>query len=114
MTGLMLAIAQTSLEKYLKIKGYEDIDSTARADRIINESISNTRTIQALCKEDYMFRTYCAALKEAHKRALTRGLWQSLNFGMANSFFTVNFAISYTYGLWLITSGWSTPFQVFE
>ncbi|CAJ0607906.1 unnamed protein product [Cylicocyclus nassatus] len=112
--GLMLAIAQTSLERYLKIKGEEDVDSAITANRIIAESISNTKAIQALCREDYMFRRYTAASKEPYKRALIRGLWQSLNFGVANCFFTVNFAITFTYGVYLIRNGWSTPFRVFE
>ncbi|KHJ97251.1 ABC transporter, ATP-binding protein [Oesophagostomum dentatum] len=42
------------------------------------------------------------------------GLWQSLSYALANSFVTMNFAIAYAFGLWLISNGWSTPFTVFQ
>ncbi|EYB91745.1 hypothetical protein Y032_0202g1767 [Ancylostoma ceylanicum] len=113
-TALLLVIAQSSVAQYLKFRGQKDIDSAVEASRIVTESISNTKTIQALCKEDYMYRAYCAAAQEPHRRALVRGLWQSLSFALANSFVVMNFAIAYAFGLWLIRNGWSTPYIVFQ
>ncbi|KHJ97250.1 ABC transporter transmembrane region [Oesophagostomum dentatum] len=104
-TGSILAIVQTTLTKYLKIRGEKDLESAVEADRIVNESISNTKTIQALCKEDYMHKMYCNAAQEPHRRALIRGHWQALLYGMTNSFFVLNFAIAFAYGLWLIRNG---------
>ncbi|RCN29758.1 ABC transporter transmembrane region [Ancylostoma caninum] len=71
-TALLLVIAQSSVAQYLKFRGQKDIDSAVEASRIVTESISNTKTIQALCKEDYMYKAYCAAAKEPHRRALVR------------------------------------------
>ncbi|KAK6026674.1 ABC transporter, ATP-binding protein, partial [Ostertagia ostertagi] len=94
--------------------GQRDMESAVEASQIVTESISNTRTIQALCKEGYMYEAYCAAAQEPHKRALVRGLWQALSLALSNSFVVVNFAIAYAFGLWLIRNGWSTPFIVFQ
>ncbi|KIH45194.1 hypothetical protein ANCDUO_24769 [Ancylostoma duodenale] len=111
-TALLLVIAQSSVAQYLKFRGQKDIDSAVEASRIVTESISNTRTIQALCKEDYMYKAYCAAAQEPHRRALAFGnRYHSL---LANSFVVMNFAIAYAFGLWLIRNGWSTPYIVFQ
>lgn len=103
--------------------------------QIVTESISNSRTIQALCKENYMYQAYCAASREPHRRAIVRGerplsgrikfptekimlsssgLWQAFSLALSNCFVMVNFAIAYAFGLWLISNGWSTPFVVFQ
>ncbi|PIO53785.1 hypothetical protein TELCIR_24867, partial [Teladorsagia circumcincta] len=66
--------AQSSVAQYLKFRGQRDMESAVEASQIVTESISNTRTIQALCKEGYMYEAYCAAAQEPHKRALVRAL----------------------------------------
>uniref|UniRef100_A0A158QN29 ABC-type xenobiotic transporter n=1 Tax=Haemonchus placei TaxID=6290 RepID=A0A158QN29_HAEPC len=113
-TALMLVVIQSSVAQYLKFRGQKDMDSAVEASQVATESISNTRTIQALCKEGYMYEAYCAAAQEPHRRALVRGLWQALSLALSNSFVVVNFAIAYAFGLWLIRNGWSTPFIVFQ
>ncbi|KAK6732942.1 hypothetical protein RB195_016988 [Necator americanus] len=113
-TALFLVITQSSVAQYLKFRGQKDLDSAVEASRIVTESISNTKTIQALCKEGYMYDAYCAAAREPHRRTLVRGLWQSLSYALSNSFVVMNFAIAYAFGLWLIKNGWSTPFTVFQ
>ncbi|KJH46451.1 ABC transporter, ATP-binding protein [Dictyocaulus viviparus] len=77
-TALALVIAQSSVAQYLKFRGQKDMDSAIEASRIVTESISNVRTIQALCKEGYMHRAYCAAAREPHRRALVRGNDQNM------------------------------------
>ncbi|PIO52328.1 ABC transporter, ATP-binding protein [Teladorsagia circumcincta] len=111
---IMTFFAQSSVAQYLKFRGQRDMESAVEASQIVTESISNTRTIQALCKEGYMYEAYCAAAQEPHKRALVRGLWQALSLALSNSFVVVNFAIAYAFGLWLIRNEWSTPFIVFQ
>ncbi|VDL78488.1 unnamed protein product [Nippostrongylus brasiliensis] len=113
-TALLLVAAQSSVAQYLKFRGQKDIETTVEASRIVTESISNTRTIQALCKEEFMYKAYCVAAQEPHKRALVRGLWQALSLALSSSFVVTNFAIAYAFGLWLIQNGWSTPFIVFQ
>lgn len=82
--------------------------------QIVTESISNWKTVQALTKQEYMFHAFTAASKNPRKRAFTKGLWQSLSFALAGSFFLWNFAIAYMFGLWLISNNWTTPFAVFQ
>ncbi|VDO18743.1 unnamed protein product [Heligmosomoides polygyrus] len=113
-TALLLVIAQSSVAQYLKFRGQKDIETAVEASRIVTESISNSRTIQALCKENYMYQAYCAASREPHRRAIVRGLWQAFSLALSNCFVMVNFAIAYAFGLWLISNGWSTPFVVFQ
>ncbi|KAK6041797.1 hypothetical protein COOONC_20698 [Cooperia oncophora] len=72
-TALLLVVAQSSVAQYLKFRGQKDMESAIEASQIVTESISNTRTIQALCKEGYMYEAYCAAAQEPHRRAIVRG-----------------------------------------
>uniref|UniRef100_A0A158PBN0 ABC transporter, ATP-binding protein n=1 Tax=Angiostrongylus cantonensis TaxID=6313 RepID=A0A158PBN0_ANGCA len=111
-TALILVIAQSSVAQYLKFRGQKDVDSAGEASRIVTESISNIRTIQALCKEGYMFQAYCAAFFNFTMNI--SWLWQSLSLALANSFVMLNFAVAYAFGLWLVKNGWSTPFTVFQ
>ncbi|CAJ0607901.1 unnamed protein product [Cylicocyclus nassatus] len=107
-------IAQITVTQYLKVRGQEDMETAVEASKIVTESIANTKTIQALGKECYMYQAYKAAAREPHRRAIIRGLWQSLSYALANCFVMTNFAIVYAFGLWLIRNGWSTPFTVFQ
>uniref|UniRef100_A0A8R1DLX2 ABC-type xenobiotic transporter n=1 Tax=Caenorhabditis japonica TaxID=281687 RepID=A0A8R1DLX2_CAEJA len=114
LTALLLVVAQSAVAQYLKIRGPKDMESAIEASRIITESISNWKTVQALTKQDYMFSAFVAASKKPRSRAFTKGLWQSLSFALAGSFFLWNFAIAYMFGLWLISNQWTTPFSVFQ
>ncbi|CBJ25073.1 P-GlycoProtein related [Caenorhabditis elegans] len=113
-TALLLVIAQSAVAQYLKYRGPKDMESAIEASRIVTESISNWKTVQALTKQEYMFHAFTAASKNPRKRAFTKGLWQSLSFALAGSFFLWNFAIAYMFGLWLISNNWTTPFAVFQ
>uniref|UniRef100_A0A1I7SYH1 ABC-type xenobiotic transporter n=1 Tax=Caenorhabditis tropicalis TaxID=1561998 RepID=A0A1I7SYH1_9PELO len=113
-TALLLVIAQSSVAQYLKYRGPKDMDSAIEASRIVTESISNWRTVQALTKQEYMYKAFTVASKAPRHRAFVKGLWQSLSFALAGSFFLWNFAIAYMFGLWLISNGWTTPFSVFQ
>uniref|UniRef100_A0A1I7SYH3 ABC-type xenobiotic transporter n=1 Tax=Caenorhabditis tropicalis TaxID=1561998 RepID=A0A1I7SYH3_9PELO len=113
-TALLLVIVQSAVAQYLKFRGQKDMDSAIEASRLVTESISNWKTVQALTKQEYMFDSFVAASKSPHRRAIVRGLWQSLSFALAGSFVMWNFAIAYMFGLWLISNGWSTPYTVFQ
>ncbi|CAB3399755.1 unnamed protein product [Caenorhabditis bovis] len=113
-TALLLVIMQSSVAQYLKFRGQADMDSAIEASRIVTESISNWKTIQALTKQEYMFEAFRAASVNPHRRAIIRGLWQSLSYALSGSFVLFNFAIAYMFGHWLISNNWSTPFTVFQ
>ncbi|CAL2049482.1 unnamed protein product [Caenorhabditis brenneri] len=114
LTALILVIAQSTVAQYLKYRGPKDMESAIEASRIVTESISNWKTVQALTKQEYMYEAFTAASKAPRHRAFVKGLWQSLSFALAGSFFLWNFAIAYMFGLWLISNGWTTPFAVFQ
>ncbi|CAI2356592.1 unnamed protein product [Caenorhabditis sp. 36 PRJEB53466] len=114
LTALLLVIAQSAVAQYLKYRGPKDMESAIEASRIVTESISNWKTVQALTKQEYMFTAFTAASKRPRRRAFAKGLWQSLSFALAGSFFLWNFAIAYMFGLWLISNQWTTPFSVFQ
>ncbi|KAF1747317.1 hypothetical protein GCK72_023779 [Caenorhabditis remanei] len=113
-TALLLVVVQSGVAQYLKFRGQKDMDSAIEASRLVTESISNWKTVQALTKQEYMYDSFTAASKSPHRRAIVRGLWQSLSFALAGSFVMWNFAIAYMFGLWLITNGWSTPYTIFQ
>ncbi|PIC16677.1 hypothetical protein B9Z55_023203 [Caenorhabditis nigoni] len=113
-TALLLVVVQSAVAQYLKFRGQRDMDSAIEASRLVTESISNWKTVQALTKQEYMYDSFVAASKSPHRRAIVRGLWQSLSFALAGSFVMWNFAIAYMFGLWLISNGWSTPYTVFQ
>nr|CAA46191.1 P-glycoprotein C [Caenorhabditis elegans] len=113
-TELLLVVVQSSVAQYLKFRGQRDMDSAIEASRLVTESISNWKTVQALTKQEYMYDAFTAASKSPHRRAIVRGLWQSLSFALAGSFVMWNFAIAYMFGLWLISNNWSTPYTVFQ
>ncbi|ULT80912.1 hypothetical protein L3Y34_011051 [Caenorhabditis briggsae] len=114
LTALLLVIAQSSVAQYLKYRGPKDMESAIEASRIVTESISNWKTVQALTKQEYMYGAFTTASKKPRQRAFAKGLWQSLSFALAGSFFLWNFAIAYMFGLWLISNNWTTPFVVFQ
>ncbi|EGT30541.1 CBN-PGP-3 protein [Caenorhabditis brenneri] len=113
-TALLLVVVQSAVAQYLKFRGQKDMDSAIEASRLVTESISNWKTVQALTKQEYMYDSFTAASKSPHRRAIVRGLWQSLSFALAGSFVMWNFAIAYMFGLWLISNNWSTPYTVFQ
>jgi hypothetical protein len=57
---------------------------------------------------------FCKASERSHKRALVRGLLQSLNYGLMCAFINLNFGCAYSFGLLLIRGGHATPFVVFQ
>ncbi|CAD6194446.1 unnamed protein product [Caenorhabditis auriculariae] len=113
-TALLLVISQSAVAQYLKFRGQADMDSAIEASRLMTESIANWKTIQALTKQDYMLEAFAISSKNPHRRAIVRGLWQSLSYSLASSFVVFNFAIAYAFGLWLVINNWSTPFVVFQ
>ncbi|CAI2356591.1 unnamed protein product [Caenorhabditis sp. 36 PRJEB53466] len=113
-TALLLVVVQSGVAQYLKFRGQRDMESAIEASRLVTESISNWKTVQALTKQDYMYEAFTAASKSPHRRAIVRGLWQSLSFALAGSFVMWNFAIAYMFGLWLVSNHWSTPYTIFQ
>uniref|UniRef100_A0A915BU20 ABC-type xenobiotic transporter n=1 Tax=Parascaris univalens TaxID=6257 RepID=A0A915BU20_PARUN len=113
-TCIVLVILQSAVTQYLKFRGQKDIEVATEASRLATESIENVRTVQSLTRQRYIYNAFCNASKEPHKRAITRGLWQSLAYAMSNSFMMFNFAAAYSFGLWLVVKGWTQPFIVFQ
>ncbi|CAI5456136.1 unnamed protein product [Caenorhabditis angaria] len=113
-TAALLVVMQSGVAQYLKFRGQRDMESAIEASRIVTESISNWRTVQALTKQDYMYEAYKAASVKPHRRAIVRGLYTALSFALAGSFVLFNFAIAYMFGLWLVSNNWSTPYTIFQ
>ncbi|KAH7724074.1 Bile salt export pump [Aphelenchoides avenae] len=113
-TAVLLVILQTSVSQYLKRRGMKDVEIAEEASRIATESIENVRTVQALTRQKYLYKTFCEASKEPHRRSIIRGLWQSLSYALTICFVSFNFAVAYTFGMFLIRGGYTTPFVVFQ
>ncbi|VDM49693.1 unnamed protein product [Toxocara canis] len=96
-TCVILVILQSAVTQYLKFRGQKDIEVAEEASRLATESIENVRTIQALTRQRYVYKAFCIASREPHKRAIIRGLWHSLSYAMSSSFMMFNFAIAYSF-----------------
>lgn len=114
LTAALLVVSQSAVAQYLKFRGQKDLNSAVEASRIVTESIANWKTVQSLTKQEYMYEAFIAASKEPHRRNIARGLWQALSFAISGSFVLWNFGIAYSFGYFLISNGWSTPFVVFQ
>uniref|UniRef100_A0A1I8A8S6 ABC-type xenobiotic transporter n=1 Tax=Steinernema glaseri TaxID=37863 RepID=A0A1I8A8S6_9BILA len=113
-TAVTLVILQSLVSQYLKFRGVKDNEVAQEASQLATESIEHVRTIQALAKQEFMYGLFCKASERPHKRAIIRGLWQSVSYAMSSSFYLINFGIAYRFGLWLVLNNYTTPFVVFQ
>ncbi|VDN02077.1 unnamed protein product [Thelazia callipaeda] len=110
-TCAILIILQSAVSQYIKFRGQKDIKV---AEKLASESIENVRTVQSLTIQKKLYDTFCHLSQKPYKRAIIRGMWQSVSYGMSSSFMQFNFAIAYLFGLWLVQNSWSQPYIVFQ
>ncbi|KAI1720374.1 ABC transporter transmembrane region domain-containing protein [Ditylenchus destructor] len=113
-TAALLVILQTSVSNYLKSRGMRDMVLAEEASRIATESIEYVRTVQALTRQKSLYNDFCDASHVPHRLAIVRGIWQSLAYALSTSFVMFNFGIAYTFGLFMIEGGYTTPYTVFQ
>lgn len=100
-TAVILVVLQLSVSNYLKRRGIRDLQvlsndtafisrylnadvgyasgihcdfqAAEEASRVASESIEYVRTVQALNRQQYAHRAFCAAARRPHRMAITRG-----------------------------------------
>ncbi|CAD5216666.1 unnamed protein product [Bursaphelenchus xylophilus] len=113
-SAAVIVIIQLFLTNVLKKRALKDVMVAEEASRIASESIEHVKTVQALTRQNYLYESFCRASVQPHKRAIFRGLLQSLTYGLTGAFVSFNFASAYFFGLLLIQGGYTTPFIVFQ
>ncbi|KHJ99221.1 hypothetical protein OESDEN_00785, partial [Oesophagostomum dentatum] len=101
LTAVALITLQTLLAQYLKRRGQKDAIKAEEPSRLAAEAIQQHKTVQYLTKEEFFVDKFIVQMKGPHKRAIFRGIIQSLTYSLSVSFVCLNFAIAYRYGIWL-------------
>uniref|UniRef100_A0A7E4VAL1 ABC-type xenobiotic transporter n=1 Tax=Panagrellus redivivus TaxID=6233 RepID=A0A7E4VAL1_PANRE len=116
-TALVLVVFQLGMNSYLKRRGTKDIETAEEASRIASEAIENVKTVQSLASQKALYENFCEASTVPHKRAIVRGLFQSMIYALGISFTGFNFGVSYGCGVYVMKLTSVTPqtlFQVIE
>uniref|UniRef100_A0A1I7SW83 ABC-type xenobiotic transporter n=1 Tax=Bursaphelenchus xylophilus TaxID=6326 RepID=A0A1I7SW83_BURXY len=114
LTSGCLVLIQTFLSQYLKKRGHTDALLAEAPSRLASEAIDKHRTVQTLTREDYFDEEFQRLIEKPHKRALFRGVIQSLTFALHASYVFFNFAAAYRYGVFLIEKSVLDPYTVFQ
>uniref|UniRef100_A0A7E4UP36 ABC-type xenobiotic transporter n=1 Tax=Panagrellus redivivus TaxID=6233 RepID=A0A7E4UP36_PANRE len=112
--ALILVIIQTQISAFLKRRGVQDAEIASTAGRIVTESIENVKTIQAMTRQVKTFEDFNQASELPHKRAIVRGLINSVSYAISTSYVSFNFFASYLFGMFLVNRDWVSPFAVFQ
>ncbi|CAD5221357.1 unnamed protein product [Bursaphelenchus okinawaensis] len=107
-------VFQVFLTNWLKRRSTSDALSAEEASRIASEAIEYVKTVQALTRQKLLFKHFCDATLEPKRRAIIRGLVHSISYGVLNCFMSVNFALSYYFGMLLVNAGLLEPYVVFQ
>ncbi|KAI6230482.1 Multidrug resistance protein pgp-3 [Aphelenchoides fujianensis] len=113
-TAFLIVGTQLILTNYMKRRGFKDAEIAEEAARISAEAIEHVKTVQSLTRQSLLYERYCECAERPHKRAIKRGLLQSISFGLTSSYFSIHFAFAYLFGLLFIRMGLVTPFVVFQ
>uniref|UniRef100_A0A7E4WBD5 ABC-type xenobiotic transporter n=1 Tax=Panagrellus redivivus TaxID=6233 RepID=A0A7E4WBD5_PANRE len=113
-SAVVLAVIQIVIISYLKKRGAKDAQYAEVASHVASEAINGVKTVQMMCHQESVYNKFSAASHIPHKRALTRGLFQSFNFALSIAFTDYNFAVAYSTGALLVKAGWATPYTVFQ
>ncbi|CAD5211612.1 unnamed protein product [Bursaphelenchus okinawaensis] len=113
-TSSFLVLLQTLLSRYLKKRGHTDAVLAEEPARLASEAIEKHRTLQALTREAYFDALFQKLIEKPHKRALFRGVIQSLTYALHASYVFFNFAAAYRYGVFLIKENIIDPYTTFQ
>uniref|UniRef100_A0A183E0J9 Bile salt export pump n=1 Tax=Gongylonema pulchrum TaxID=637853 RepID=A0A183E0J9_9BILA len=95
LTAMILMLLQTIVAQYLKRRSVKD-------DKLTHEPYR------------YFYDAFNRQMRKPHRKALQRGMVQGFSFALHACFIFYNFAAAYRYGLWLIKTRNSDPYQVFQ
>jgi ABC-type multidrug transport system fused ATPase/permease subunit len=109
-----LAIIQAAIAQYLKIRGNKDAKLAEEPSRVASEAIDHHRTVQSLGRERYFVESFSKLNSEPHKRAVIRGIIQSLTFAFQSGYMFFNFAAAYRFGVFLIHKGEFAKFTILD
>ncbi|VDN20845.1 unnamed protein product [Gongylonema pulchrum] len=112
LTAMILMLLQTIVAQYLKRRSVKDDKLTHEPYRV--STIEQHKTVQYLTREQYFYDAFNRQMRKPHRKALQRGVVQGFSFALHACFIFYNFAAAYRYGLWLIKTGNSDPYQVFQ
>lgn len=70
--------------------------------------------MQSLTREHYFDERFVELVERPHRRAIVRGIIQSLTFALQSSYVFINFAAAYRYGIWLVKVNDVAPYTVFQ
>ncbi|KAI1702461.1 ABC transporter transmembrane region domain-containing protein [Ditylenchus destructor] len=113
-TSLIIGLLQTFMSSYLKRRVMQDMVLSEEVSRMATESIKYARTIQSVNGQKSLCSEFHATCRIPHRLAITRGLWQSLSYGLNISVIVFNSVAIYLFGLFLIRGGYTTPYAVFQ
>ncbi|XGW12862.1 hypothetical protein V3C99_013481 [Haemonchus contortus] len=114
LTAVTLITLQTLVARYLKVRGQRDAVLAEEPSRLATEAIEQHKTVQYLTKERQFLDKFVTQMHGPHKRAIFRGIVQSLTYALSVSFVNLNFAIAYLYGIWLVGRRICSPYTVFQ
>jgi ABC-type multidrug transport system fused ATPase/permease subunit len=86
LTSGFLAFVQTAISQYLKVRGNKDALLAEEPSRLASEAIDHHRTVQSLGREDYFADTFAQLNAKPHKRAVIRGVIQSLTYAFQSGY----------------------------
>ncbi|KAK6048318.1 hypothetical protein COOONC_14177 [Cooperia oncophora] len=114
LTAGTLITLQTLVARYLKMRGQKDAVLAEEPSRLATEAIEQHKTVQYLTKERLFVDKFVTQMRGPHRRAIYRGIIQSLTYSLSVSFVNFNFAIAYRYGIWLVRRKTCSPYTVFQ
>ncbi|KAJ1370038.1 hypothetical protein KIN20_031668 [Parelaphostrongylus tenuis] len=114
LTAVALISLQTAIAHFLKRQGQKDAVKAEEFSRLATEAIEQHRTVQSLTREKFFVDKFISRISGPHKRSIYRGIIESLTYALSVSFVCFNFAIAYSYGIWLIRRRSCSPYTVFQ
>jgi ABC-type multidrug transport system fused ATPase/permease subunit len=111
--SLTLAI-QLILLHYLKQRTIADAQIEEEVARIATDAIQNVKTIQTLNRQKYLNKKFADASIVPNRRSIQRGLLEAMTIAVSITTETLNFAIIYTIGAFIISAGYVSPIIAFQ
>ncbi|VDM25778.1 unnamed protein product [Toxocara canis] len=105
---------QILANRIIQARDHIDIRHAEEAGKIAIESIENARTVQALTKQHYLYRQFISAMEKTYRSQLLKAHLQAAVYGLASSLSLFIAGGAYGLGVYLITLGSMTPFQVYQ
>ncbi|VDK59733.1 unnamed protein product [Anisakis simplex] len=105
---------QILLNRIIQARDHRDVRHAEEAGKIAIESIEHARTVQALTKQTYLCDQFVTAMDKTFKSQLLKAQLQASVYGLASSLSLFISGGAYGFGVYLITLGLMTPYQVYQ